>query len=145
MAFHNDLGYWGEEIAAKFLLDKGWYIRHRDWHSGHRDIDIVAIDEDMTTLLIVEVKTRSTIIMGEPDKAIDALKRDNIIHAAADYVRCFRLGHLDLRYDTISIVGNPDRGFTIEHKENAFDITARFQFHEGQRKRKHYMRRPGCW
>ena len=145
MASHNDLGHWGEEVAAEYLFQKGWYVRHRDWRSGHRDIDITAIDEDMTTLLIVEVKTRATAATGEPDRAIDSDKRNNIICAAADYVRLFHLEHLMVRYDTISVIGTPNSGFTIEHKEDAFDITARYQFYEEKRKRARYARRPGCW
>jgi putative endonuclease len=145
MANHNDLGRWGEEMAAEYLFDKGWYVRHRDWHSGHRDIDIVAIDGDMTTLLVVEVKTRTTAVMGDPDKAIDSEKRNNIISAVADYVRLFQLDYLDIRYDTISVVGTPDSGFTIEHKENAFDVVARFQFYEEKRKSEYYKKHPGCW
>ena len=145
MAAHNDLGRWGEDMAAEYLFRKGWYIRHRDWHSGHRDIDIVAIDEDMTTLLMVEVNTRTTAVMGEPDKAIDAMKRNNILMAAEAYVRMYMLEHLTVRYDTISVVGTPESGCTIEHKENAFDVTSSFQFYEEKRRRANYNRRPGCW
>lgn len=145
MAAHNDLGRRGEDVAEDYLIKKGWYIRHRDWRSGHRDIDIVAIDEDMTTLLVVEVKTRTTAVMGEPDKAIDTEKRNNIIIATADYVRLFRLDHLAVRYDTISVTGTPDGGFTIEHKEDAFDVTSRYQFTDRQRKSAYYNKRPGCW
>ena len=77
MASHNELGKWGECIAAEYLKSKGWYIRHLDWRDKHKDLDIVAIDEDMTTLLIVEVKTRSSNIWGEPDEAIDLEKKND--------------------------------------------------------------------
>ena len=42
MASHNELGKEGENAAVKYLLEKGYEIRHRNWHSGHRDLDIVA-------------------------------------------------------------------------------------------------------
>lgn len=42
MASHNELGKEGENTAVKYLLEKGYEIRHRNWHSGHRDLDIVA-------------------------------------------------------------------------------------------------------
>ena len=29
MAAHNELGNWGEQIAADFLESKGWYIDHQ--------------------------------------------------------------------------------------------------------------------
>ena len=56
MAAHNELGKWGEEIAARFIEKNGYEILERDWKSGHHDLDIIARDED--TLVIIEVKTR---------------------------------------------------------------------------------------
>jgi putative endonuclease len=51
MAAHNELGKWGEEIAAAFVEKKGYEILQRDWKSGHHDLDIIAKDED--TLVII--------------------------------------------------------------------------------------------
>ncbi len=147
MALHNDIGKWGEDIATQYLKEHGWYIRHRDWHSDHRDIDIVAIDADMTTLLIVEVKTRTSDWAGKPDEAIDLRKKNNIIKSADNYVHQYHLDYLDVRYDTISIIGTPDKGYTIEHKENAFGVIERFMFYEEKRVNApyRYKKRPGCW
>lgn len=147
MAAHNDLGRWGEEQAARYLESKGWFIRHRDWRNVHRDIDIVAIDEDASMLLIVEVKTRSTDAFGEPDIAITLEKKNNIIRATSAYLSLYRLYNLPVRYDTISIVGSPDSPVApkITHKEDAFDIVDQFYFYEQKRKRARYKKRPGCW
>lgn len=143
MAEHNELGKWGEEQAALYLRSKGWYIRHRDWHCGHRDVDIVAIDEDSSIVIFVEVKTRSTGQWGEPDEAIDLEKQNSIIQTAGAYVRNFRLEYCEVRYDTISIVGTPDTGAQITHKENAFDLASRFFYREHVRYRR--RKRPGNW
>ena len=56
MAEHNDLGKWGEQVAVDYLQRKGYEILERDWKSGHRDLDIIALDGD--TIVFVEVKTR---------------------------------------------------------------------------------------
>lgn len=148
MAAHNDLGRWGEHVAAEYLKSKGWYIRHTDWRYKHYDIDIVAIDEDRTQLLIVEVKTRTSGVWGEPDMAIDLEKQNNIIRSTAAYQRAQRLEHLDVRYDTISIIGTPTLPpdqISIVHKEAAFDITASFYYKEQLRKRAYYQHRAGQW
>ena len=63
MAAHNDLGKWGENCAAEYLQRKGYTIVVRDWKSGHRDIDIVAKDNE--TLVFVEVKTRRNRVFIE--------------------------------------------------------------------------------
>ena len=67
MAQHNELGKWGENMAAQYLIDKGYAIRHRDWKSGRRDIDIVAVTPDGSTLAFVEVKTRRDRLFSEPE------------------------------------------------------------------------------
>lgn len=58
MAAHNDFGKWGEDKAEEYLRQQGYSILARDWHNGHKDIDIVAYDNSDDTLVIVEVKTR---------------------------------------------------------------------------------------
>ena len=54
MAQHNHLGEWGEELAKRYLQQQGYVIIDSDWKSGHRDIDIVAMDGD--EVVLVEVK-----------------------------------------------------------------------------------------
>lgn len=147
MASHNDLGKWGECKAAEYLRNKGLYIRHIDWRDKHRDLDIVAIDADMTMLIVVEVKTRSTNLWGEPDEAIDLEKKNNILKATAKYVRLYKLEHLQLRYDTISVIGTPNTTCEIIHKEDAFSVLDSFMLHEQKRKSAwyRYKKRPGTW
>ena len=72
MATHNELGAWGEELAAAFLRQKGYVIVERNWKMGHRDIDIIAKDDDM--MVFVEVKTRRNRVFGEPEDAVDYRK-----------------------------------------------------------------------
>lgn len=148
MAQHNDLGRWGEDVAARYLQDKGWYIRHCDWRYEHLDLDLVAIDEERTMLVVVEVKTRASDVWGEPDEAVDLEKQKNIIRATAAYRAAFRLTWIEVRYDTISIVGTPDMpsdSIRIVHKEAAFDVTSSFRYREQKRKRSYYKKRPGMW
>ena len=122
MAAHNELGRWGEEKAAEYLIKKGFYIRHRDWKSGHRDIDIVAIDEDSTILLFVEVKTRQTDFYGSPDEAVDREKRKNLLAAAHEYILAYHMEWIEQRFDIISVVGTNDENVKITHIEDAFGI-----------------------
>lgn len=105
MAAHNELGAWGEQLAADYLQQKGYTIVERDWHSGHRDIDIIALDENV--VVFVEVKTRRNRMFGEPEDAIDYMKLRNLRAAINHYVKFKRLSQ-DIRLDVISIVGTPD-------------------------------------
>lgn len=107
MAAHNELGAWGEALAAQFLQQKGYTIVERDWHSGHRDIDIVALDGD--TVVFVEVKTRRNRVFSEPEDAVDYMKLRNLRAAINHYVKYKRLDQ-EMRLDVVSIVGTPDGG-----------------------------------
>ena len=53
------LGQWGEEIAAKYLLDRGYKILDRNYRNTIGEIDIIGEKEGI--LVFVEVKTRNSI------------------------------------------------------------------------------------
>ena len=44
MAKHNEFGRLGEEIAARYLTEKGYTILERNWRNVHKEIDIIAKD-----------------------------------------------------------------------------------------------------
>ncbi len=116
MAEHNDLGKLGEEIAVKYLTDKGYEILERNWHNVHKEVDIIA--KDGRFLVIVEVKTRQTNAYGEPDIAVTRQKQRMLIYAANAYLFRNRLD-LETRFDIISIVFNNGEP-VIDHIEDAF-------------------------
>ncbi len=112
MAAHNELGRWGEDLAAAFLEEKGYTIIERDWKSGHHDLDIVA--KDGSTLVIVEVKTRRNRLYGNPEEAIDYRKRRSLLSAINHYTKSHRI-YSNVRFDIISIVGNIGEKSEIDH------------------------------
>jgi Predicted endonuclease distantly related to archaeal Holliday junction resolvase len=116
MAEHNELGKMGEDIAAKYLFEKGYEIVTRNWHHGHEEIDIVAKDGDM--LVIVEVKTRKTDEFGDPDLAVTKGKQRSVIRTADAYVIEHDLD-VETRFDIVSVVMAQGK-IEIEHIEDAF-------------------------
>ena len=112
----HQLGRLGEELAAEYIIKKGYQILERNWHSGHKEIDIIALDG--TTLVVVEVKTRKSDDYGEPNIAVGKDKQRFLIWAADAYVRKRQL-EVDVRFDIISIVISDDEP-EIEHIEDAF-------------------------
>jgi putative endonuclease len=107
MAKHNELGAWGEALAADYLQGKGYTIVERDWHSGHRDLDIIAMDGE--TVVFVEVKTRHNRVFGEPEEAVDYQKLRNLRAAINHYVKLHRLWQ-EIRLDVVTVVGTPESG-----------------------------------
>ena len=119
MAEHNDLGRWGEEVAATYLQRKGYTVIEQDWKSGHRDLDIIALNETKNTLVFVEVKTRRNQMFTDPVDAVGYQKIRNLQQAANHYVKYRRID-LDIRFDIITVVGTPDMEPDISHIEDAF-------------------------
>ena len=107
MAEHNDLGKWGEQYVEAFLRRKGYIILERDWRHGRSlcDIDLICKTADETTIVFVEVKTRSADDITLPE---DAVKMNNITE--------------DLRFDIVALVGNShSEEPQINHIEDAFN------------------------
>lgn len=120
MAEHNELGKWGEDLAAKYLEQKGYVIRDRDWRQGKIDLDIVAVADDGETVVFVEVKARKTNVFGQPEQAVDAKKIKWLARAADSYVKSLGVS-APLRFDIVSIIGDQKEAQTIEHIVDAFN------------------------
>ena len=117
MASHNELGRWGEDVAANYLEHQGYTIMERDWKSGHRDLDIIARDGD--TVVFVEVKTRRNRMFTDPEMAVDYQKIRNLQQAANHYVKYRHIDN-DIRFDIITIVGTTDDNYDVDHIKDAF-------------------------
>ncbi len=116
-SINHDLGSKGEEVAANYLAAKGYKILHRNWHYGHKELDLVAKYND--TIVVVEVKTRSSLYWEEPKESVRRKKQKLIVEAADAYVQQYNLD-CDVRFDIISIVINQGLPPEIEHIEDAF-------------------------
>jgi putative endonuclease len=117
MASHNELGKWGEDVAATYLERQGYTIIERDWKSGHRDLDIIALDGD--TVVFVEVKTRSNRMFTDPEMAVDYQKIRHLQQAANHYIK-YRHIDSDIRFDIITVVGTINDSPAIDHIKDAF-------------------------
>lgn len=113
---HLKTGIWGEELAAAYLREKGYVILERDWHSKHRDIDIIALHDNC--IVFVEVKTRRNRDFGDPLQAVDHAKQKNLCRAINHYIH-YRKSNSPWRFDVITIVGELGSGLPeINHIEN---------------------------
>lgn len=81
----KNLGNLGEDIACRFLLERGQTVLERNWRSGHQEIDIITIDTN--GVHFVEVKSRTAPYQSEPQEAIDGKKARNMTRAANSYIR----------------------------------------------------------
>jgi putative endonuclease len=112
----TELGQFGENIADRFLTEKGFHILDRNFRFKKGEIDIIA--EDNGVLVLIEVKTRQTAEIGEPWRAVTRAKQRQIIQVANNYIQSRQITK-NARFDIVSIVTNSYRT-TIEHITDAF-------------------------
>ena len=117
MATHNELGTKGEQRATDFLSQNGYKILETNWRNNHHEVDIIAQQKNI--LIIVEVKTRTGRVFGEPEEFVLKQKQKNLIRAANAYVLKNNLD-LEVRFDIISIVVEKEDKFVVNHIEDAF-------------------------
>jgi putative endonuclease len=107
------LGRFGEALAVRHLRDDGFIILDRNWRCPLGEIDIVA--RDAGTLVICEVKTRSSLRYGTALEAITQAKLHRLERLAVAWIR-----HRDVRVDRVRIdavcILRPVSGpSTVEH------------------------------
>ena len=110
------VGAYGEQLAARYLVDCGMRILDRNWRCGQGEIDIVAIDS--TCLVIVEVKTRRSLAFGSPVEAVTAVKVARLRRLAGCWLtdhRCLVDGVADIRIDVIGVLRPWSGPSQIEH------------------------------
>ena len=113
-------GQKGEAAAEKYLLQNGYQILGRNFHSQQGEIDIIARDRDV--LVFVEVKNYSCRSYGSPLGAVRKSKRESIVHAARTYLLKNNVKDTNCRFDVVTINRRLDGSRRIELYRNAFLI-----------------------
>jgi putative endonuclease len=116
MSRSASLGRQGEDIAAGWLQEHGYIIRHRNWKSGRTEIDIIA--ENERYIVFAEVKTRSADFLVDPAAAVNVPKQRTIIFAASDYIKNHNIDK-EARFDIVTVLTD-GVNHVIDHMENAF-------------------------
>lgn len=119
MAQHTDFGKLAEDLAAKFLLDKGYKILKRNFRFQKSEIDIIAEYDDK--IIIIEVKARGQNAYIEPHEAVDAKKIKRIVIGADSFLNENKINK-NVRFDIISVFPNENKKLIINHLEDAFDV-----------------------
>lgn len=116
MAEHNKLGKLGEKEAVEFLKKNHFEILELNWRWQKAEVDIIARKD--STIIFVEVKTRSTSFFGNPEEQVTRKKQMLLADAADHFINFHNLSQ-PVRFDIISIVTEKNT-IAIRHIENAF-------------------------
>lgn len=113
-----NLGKHGEDLATVFLKQKGFQIITRNYRQKTGEVDIIAKDGD--TLIFIEVKTRSSLLFGQPFEAVTKKKQTQLNRIALDYMTRNKINNQAARFDVISILIEQNKKPKIEHLQNCF-------------------------
>lgn len=120
------LGQRGEKEAERHLLKQGWIVVDRGFSARGGEIDLIAIDQ--STVVFVEVKTRSSDRKGHPTEAVTLNKQQHITRTAYSYLSKNQLVDCSFRFDVIAIIWpDTNQAPSIEHFQNAFEAAGNFQ------------------
>lgn len=121
MAHKHDLGKRGEQMAVKYLLNKGFEILETSWRYSRCEVDIICKDcreEDWETTVFVEVKTRSSTYYGYPEDFVSPAQQKRLAKAAEAYMYENDLNG-EMRFDIVAIHIAP-QNTVLKHIEDAF-------------------------
>lgn len=109
-------GSMGEQLAEKYLVNKNYYILAKNYHSTFGDIDIIA--SDGSSIVFVEVKTRTQNQFGTALDAITKNKLSKIVKTSQFYLSQRNMHGHPYRYDAIEIILNASDKPIINHLLN---------------------------
>ncbi|HBC77759.1 MAG TPA: endonuclease [Bacteroidales bacterium] len=122
MSESQTLGQTGEGKAVLYLKESGYKIRHRNWRSGKKELDIVAENNDF--VVFVEVKTRTEGFLGKLSDAVSREKQRLMIFAAEAYLKKYEITK-ESRFDVITVLVKGQTFEIEQHIEDAFYPTLR--------------------
>ena len=108
----------GEDIAHRFLQRAGIIVVARNYRTsnGSSEIDLIGWEKD--TLVVVEVKARTSEEFSAPERAMNPDKERAVIRGAREYARHSEIPFEKVRFDVVSVVlGTPP---TVRHHRDAF-------------------------
>ena len=106
----------GEDLAAAFLIEKGFKVLERNYRFKKSEIDLIVSRGNW--LIFVEVKTRTSTAFGFPEEFVDYNKKLKILEGALEYMYV-KDWQGNVRYDIVAVNIYGDK-HEIRHIEDAF-------------------------
>lgn len=119
--FRKNLGRRGERIAERFLKRAGCRILARNAESPFGEVDLVARDKRLGTVIFAEVKTRSDESVARGEHAVGRTKQRHIVRAAQWFIRRKRLPQdTPIRFDVLAVTFDETGAPQVRHTPAAF-------------------------
>lgn len=107
------LGGYGERVAERHLVAAGLVVLDRNWRCDEGEIDLVC--REAGVLVVVEVKTRTSVARGTPHEAITDAKLARLHRLGQRWALAHQLRPPETRVDLVAVL-RPRRGAaTVDH------------------------------
>jgi putative endonuclease len=120
MAAKDELGRRGEDVAVRYLQERGLVVLDRNWRCRDGELDVVAADADVGRLVVCEVKTRSSTRFGEPAEAVTERKAHRIRRLANLWLAAHQVRWCEVRFDVCAVLIEHGGPPTVHYYEAAF-------------------------
>ena len=114
---NKEIGNWGEQIAADYLHNHNVKIVGRNIRTNYGEIDIIGQKDGV--LIFFEVKTRRTENFGNPEDAVNYIKKEHMKNSALEFIQSNQDMEMDWRIDVIAIQVGKKNKLQIRWFKNA--------------------------
>lgn len=108
----TNIGKFGENVAKKYLVNKGLKYLKSNYHSKYGEIDIIF--EDDKYIIFVEVKTRKEGALVRGVDSVNNFKKVKILKTALVYILEFN-PQKQPRFDVLEVIIN-GKGGVLQNK-----------------------------
>lgn len=104
-------GKWGEEMAKRYLIDRGYQPIFDNYTNKLGEIDLVMGKDEW--LVLVEVKYKSDDVRGRPEEMVNRTKIAQVKRVAQLLIQTEKVaqGYLKYRIDAVCILGKVIRHY----------------------------------
>ena len=98
-----EIGALGEQLAVDHLTSLGLRVLTRNWRCRYGELDVIAADDAASTVVFVEVKTRTSDQFGGVAQAVTPLKVRRLRRLAGLWLAAQTGSWAEVRIDVIGV------------------------------------------
>ena len=107
------LGAYGERVAARHLTACGLVVLDRNWRCPVGELDLVL--REGSTLVVCEVKTRTSTSRGTPHEAITDVKLARLLRLAEEWQLARDVRAPEVRIDLVAVLRPRSGAPVVDH------------------------------